>query len=603
MSALQTAPGRKRGIALILAAALVVAGSVAASQTTQSRELQPPSPEPVSVATSGTAYCPVVASEGQGAGVVLASGSDQPAEVVITRYDAGVPHPEPVRLLEAGTQATLPIPAEQLTQPITVDWRGGPVVAMYQQSDGTEVAAATCASEAATEWHLAGFDTSLGSVSLLHLFNPFQQDALVSLSFGTTEGRVELVIANELLVPANSSTVLNLAQFRPEAQDLAVTVSARAGRVIAQGEVTFAPPADNVEGVTGRVLVPAGAPSETVVVAEAASDAVTTSWLSLYNPAERAAAVQVQVSTPLGDASTLASETTVPAGGTTRISLDGLSALPRFGVQVTSVNGVGVVAARLSSIQDIQRTGVSLALGAPMAAESWTVAGGQPPDGTVTLYNPGSTVATASIDVVGGRPETWTAVQVPPNGLTSLSLAQATPQGPAIVSADVPVVAGVVNLRPESATAFWSATGLSGETLIGGGEALPAERDPGLSSIPAISATATPEPVGVDESGGGEGGLGPQVEPTVTTVPLPDIEPPVVPEDTAPAATPTTAEPPADSTEQPTESASPSPAPSATGEPSPGPSPLPPGQTEEGSLFGKTRRGVRVRPDRGPARP
>ncbi|WP_341250375.1 DUF5719 family protein [Euzebya pacifica] len=597
MSDLDRPRGRKRGVALLLASILVVVGSVAASQATTSRELAAPSPAAVDVATTGTAYCPITAEEGGGAALVLSSASDIDSEVAITRYVDGAPVVEPPSLLQAGTSATLPIPAAQLGQPLTVSWRGGPMVASYQLTDGEEVAVSGCATSPASQWHLTGFDTSLGSESLLHLMNPFDQDALVSLQFGTAEGRVELVIADELLVPAGSSEVLDLAQFRPEAPDLAVTVTSRAGRVVPQGQVRLAPPAENVEGPTGTALIEAvSRADEDIAVAEATSDDVTTSWLTVYNPGTRAAAVQLQVSTPLGDAASLASETTVPAGGTTRIDLQGLSALPRFGVRLTSVNGVGVVATRTSAIEDVQRTGVAVASAVPAAAVGWTVSGGQAASSTVTLYNPGAEVATANVQVAGGMPETWTAVAVPPNGVTSLSLSEATPEGPARVSTDLPLVAGVVNLRPESATAFWSATGVDTGALLGGGQAVAAQRDPGLTSIPAISATATPTPEVVDETGGAEGGVGSEAEdvgPSVTPVPLPEITPPVIPSSTASPAASGASEA-EDAAPTPSTTA---PAPAPSGEPSASPTPLPPGTSEEeGSLFGKVRRGHRRRP-------
>ena len=75
MSDLDRPRGRKRGVALLLASILVVVGSVAASQTTTSRELEAPSPTAVDAATTGTAYCPITAEEGSGAALVLSSAS------------------------------------------------------------------------------------------------------------------------------------------------------------------------------------------------------------------------------------------------------------------------------------------------------------------------------------------------------------------------------------------------------------------------------------------------------------------------------------------------------------------------------------------------
>lgn len=577
--------GRKRGVALLLLAVAVVAGSVAASQATTSRELEPPQAVEVPEATSGTAYCPVTAADGDGAVLQLAAVGDADAEVVLTRWADGVGTAEEPQLLPAGTTVTLPVAAEQLGQPVTVDWRGGPVVAQYQLVDGDEVAAAPCATSAAREWHLAGFDTSLGSVSVLHLFNPFGQDALVSLEFGTPEGRVELVIADELLVPHGTSIALNLAQFRPETPDLAVTVRTRAGRVVPQGQVDLGPPAENVEAVTGRALIPAAtAVSADALVHQAVADDVTSSWVTVYNPSERSAGVRMQVTTPLGDASALSSETTVPAGGTTRIDLGGLSALPTFGVHLTSLNGVGITATRVAAVQDGDRQGVAVALGAPEASEIWTLVGVSAPDGVVTLYNPADEPTTATLGAVGAGDLDWGAVTVPPNGLVELPVGDVELGGPVLVTAESPIVAGVVNLAEGEATEYWTAGGVRLRELIGGGMALPAQRDPALTTQPAVSATATPTPEAAVDGDVGEGGLGDAEDveptPTPTATPTPEITPPVV------------------STTDPTPTAPPSPSPSASAAPPPSPSeagasdaPTPtedasPVATEEGSLFG-----------------
>lgn len=575
--------GRKRGVAMLLLAIAVVAGSVAASRLTTSRELAPPEPQEVPEAMAGTAYCPVTAGEGDGAVLHVAAVGDADAEVVVTRWADGVASPGDRQVLPAGTSASLPVPAEQLSQPVTVEWRGGPVVAEYRLDDGEELAVATCATHAATTWHLAGFDTSLGSVSLLHLFNPFEQDALVSLEFGTPEGRVELVIADELLVPAGTSVVLNLAQFRPETPDLAVTVRARAGRVVPQGEIDLAPPAENVEGIVGRDLVPAvDAVGQQTLLHHAAAGEGTSSWLTIYNPGIRSAGVAVQVTTPLGDASTLASEVTIPAGGTTRIELDGLSALPDFGVRLTSLNGVGVTASRTTAVQDGDRQGIAVSAGVVEASAIWTVVGAQAPDGAVTLHNPGEEAVTATLGAVGADAAglEWDEVTVAPNGLTVLPVGDAVLEGPVLVTADGPLVAGVVNLAEAGSPSLWSASGIPLRELIGGGTALAAQRDPALTSQPAISATATPTPEAAVDSEGGEGDLGEATdaptEPTAT--PDPVITPPVVP------STPAPSDPAPEPTDPPAEDASDPPADAPSGaDADPSASPV---ATEEGSLFG-----------------
>ncbi|MGI9015618.1 MAG: DUF5719 family protein [Euzebya sp.] len=569
------ARGRKRGIALLLSAVLIAAASIAASQLTSAGQLTVAPLQSVDAATSGTAYCPIIATDTDTAQLEIASASlSQDSDIVITRFVDGEPVTGDTRLLEAGRSAVLDVPAEERAHPVSIDWRGGAVVAQYRLVDDTEQAVATCQTRPSDRWFLSGFDTNRGNTSTLHLFNPFGQDAVVRLRFGENAGPVDLVIADEITIPAGQVVVRDLAEFRPETADLAVTVTAQVGRVVPQGQITFGPAGEGLEAVTGRALLPATAvASEQLFIPDAISDDITQSWVTVYNPSDRPAAVQVGVSTPLGTAAELSSELTVPAGSTARVDLADLSALPRLGIRLDSVNGIGLVATRTTAISNADRTGVALESAVPMTDQNWAVPGGRSPDASVTLYNPGADVATANVQVAGGTPQTWTAVTVPPNALTELSLEGLAVEGAALVQSDLPLVAGVVSLSPETATAFWSASGVAQSSLVGGDDAIAVRRDPGLLSVPAVSATATPTPVPLPPGPGGEGQLDPSPSPSIIA---------------EPSVTPTAAE---GVTPAPIGTASEQP--SGAPDESSGPTPLPPATTEEGSLFGKVRRGGR----------
>ncbi|WP_370327786.1 DUF5719 family protein [Euzebya sp.] len=567
--------GRKRGIALLLVAVLVAGASVAASQLTDPAAMTAaPTPEPVTAATSGTAYCPAVAGEGDTAQLEIASASaTEPSEITVTRYVDGQPISDAPRQLAAGTSEVLEIPDAQRAVPFAIEWRGGPVVAQHAIADDTERALATCATQPSDRWYLAGFDTNRGNTSTLHLFNPFGSDAVVQLRFGTLEGPVDLVIADELTVPAGEVVSRDLAEFRPETADLAVSVVARSGRVVPQGEVVRGPAGEGLEAITGRALVPASpTPGPTLLLPEALVDDVTESWVTVYNPADRHAAVEVQVSTPLGTASTLASELTVPAGGTARIDLADLSALPRMGVRLESVNGIGLVASRTSAVRDGERTGVTITPAVGTADEEWVVPGAVGTDAVLTVFNPGTAVATATVEVAGDPVDGADGIEVPPNALVEVPLGDVEGGGAALVTADLPVVAGVVSLGEGAAATYWSATGVPLSELIGGGQALPPRRDPSLSSRPAVSATATPTPTPVPDRGG-EGQL--DATPTPTIIGPPSETPTPSPGAVPPAET--------------TEPATTEPAPTETGTGQPGPDPGGPDAaptTTEDSLFG-----------------
>jgi len=131
----------------------------------------------------------------------------------------------------------------------------------WRSTDRTETIAAPCEPAPGRRWHAAGFDTTLGSTSTLHLFNPFGEDATVSLIFATPDGPVRLVATDNLVVPAGTSRQLDLGRFQPEIADLGVTAEVASGRIVAQGEVDIGPPGKS-RGVSGRALLRAAEEAE-----------------------------------------------------------------------------------------------------------------------------------------------------------------------------------------------------------------------------------------------------------------------------------------------------------------------------------------------------
>lgn len=568
--------GRKRGLALIVAAIVLATATVAAARLTERPATNPPATATAPEATSGTAYCATLGLEGDAAQLEIASASaTEDSQIVITRFVDGRSVSDEPRLLEAGESAVLDIPDDQLSVPIAVEWRDAPVVAQYRRVDGDQEAVANCETRPSDRWYLSGFDTNRGNTSSLYLFNPFGQDAVVELRFGTPQGQVDLVIADEITVPAGEVVARDLAEFRPETADLAVSVIARSGRVIPQGQLVRGPAGEGLEAITGTALVSAAVmPSDLLYVADARSDETVQSWVTVYNPSERDAAVQVQVTTPLDSAEALATELTVPAGGTTRVELADLSALPVMGVSLDSVTGIGLVASRTSAALAGEGAGLATAVAVPTTDRQWTVAGGRSPDSTLSLFNPGSEVASAEVRMAGGEGEGWDAVEVPPNGVTHLRFEDLPAAGPALVTADRPLVAGVSSDGGDGES-FWSASGVARTLLSGGGDTVIARRDARLAVQPVVAATATPSVPA--ESAPEERAPGEPPDPT----PTPSfVSPPAVTPTPSPGLGPATRP-----TVEPAETG-PTSTPATDGGPPTTPAPGSPPPTEEGSLFG-----------------
>lgn len=477
--------------ALTLVALLVVtAAAVEVSSPAVAVQAEPIAVDPPS---SGTWYCPVTASAEETAVVSVAAATERESTVTLVRYPEGVATAdEPVQVTaDAPIEVTLTEAAA--ATPVSLRWNGGPVVASWRV-EGQDTAGAPCAPDSSPQWHITGFDTSAQSASRLHLFNPFGVPAVAEVTFGTPTGPVALVLTDNITVQPGTSVALDLNEYEPEQLDLAVTVEVLAGRMVAQGSVTFAP-TENQPGPRGRVVLQAVAePAESSFVPEASSGEGLTSWLSVFNPGEREAAVELRVSDALPESPALLGETSVPAGGVARIEVAEASSSESFGVSVLGVNGVPVVVTRLTWTATDAGEGVSAGLGGQPSA-TWAAAGGRTADSSTALYlyNPLGEDVTVEVDAGAQTPAEWSGLALEPNERVSLPLADVGDL-PAIgvrVRAGGPVVAGLASSSSGENPRYWTAGAVPGSVWEGQGTRPPLRRDPSLSTQPLP--TATPE--------------------------------------------------------------------------------------------------------------
>ncbi len=368
------------GAIAALAVILVLVGAAGAVEVFSApvpRDLQTTvGQEPV---PAGTWYCPVTAGESEESRLEVAAVGDEPSTVVVMRYkDAKVVDDPPVDVT-VGQPLEIPLAASEASKPIAVRWQGGPSVAHWRvdgdkgggQDGNGDSAAAACEPGPSQTWHFAGFDTTIGTKSTLHLFNPYGEDAVARLRFSTPEGPVDLVIADNLLVQAGTSTQIDLSEFQPEEPDLGVTVDVLSGRLVSQGQVA-------VDGGSGGRAVVRGVatPALQWAVAEVRSGETSAAWLSVQNPSDRDAAIEVQVSDPSTEETALLGETSVPAGGLVRIDLTGASAEPNFGLAVTSVNETPVVVSASWTLRTAEGRGLAVSLAAGRSSTEWALPGG-----------------------------------------------------------------------------------------------------------------------------------------------------------------------------------------------------------------------------------
>lgn len=460
----------------------------------------PPEEVPQDPAQAGAWYCPATAGDEESAVLSVAAVGDAPSRTRVYRYPEGQAVGDDPVTVAPGDEHTLVLGPGESSRPVTVRWEGGPAVATWRIEAG-DTPAAPCAPGPAERWHLAGFDTATGSRSLLHLFNPYTEDAVARVVFATPEGPVRLVLTDNIFVAAGTSTAIDLGEFQPEQPDLGAIVEVLSGRLVAQGEVRMAPVGER-QGPTGRLLMPAAtAPATAWSFGYARADEGSNSWLSVLNTSEREAAVAVRVSNPTPEAGV--QEHSVPSGGVLRIDLAELSTEPEFGVSVESVNEVPVVVHRTVHLRTGGREGLAGSRGGRPATR-WALVGGGAGDrrGRVNVYNPGTEPVTVTVRTSGEEPADWQDRSLPPNGWTAFDLADVDPvrtQIPALVDASGPVVAELRSHYPAGRLRLWTAVGVP-ETAWTGPPTRPAvRRDPSLSTRPLQVA---PSDDGVDAVGG-----------------------------------------------------------------------------------------------------
>ena len=486
--ATQPPPPAGRGRALtvlgVLAVVLLLAG--AADIVAAPAPPTPPPPVEQPPAQAGTWYCPSVAGEGERATLTIAAVGDEASQVVVGRYGQGRAVHDAPRTLEPGADVTVQLTGEDAAAPATVRWTGGPAVTTWRV-DGDRTASAPCEPAPSERWMIAGFNSVRGSVPTLHLFNPFTADAVVRLVFATAEGAQPLALTENVLIAAGGTTSINLRRYQPEVPDLGVVIDVLAGRVIAQGEQRVDPPGQT-EGSSGRLLLAAApAPSDSWYFDYAADGDGTESWLSVLNPNDAPAAVEIRVSTPSQEVATIVGEVSVPPGALSRIELAGVSTQPGFGVSVKVVNDEPVVVTSQTALQTSGRSVVAGGLGAPALSTDWALvgAGANRRNGLISLFNPGPDVAT--VDAVRpGSPPGWAGVTLEPNTRRILDLADAgedLDSIPVRVTADVPIVAGLRSTAAQGAALrLWLGIGVPESEWIGPGARPPVQRNEALST-------------------------------------------------------------------------------------------------------------------------
>ncbi len=404
---------------ILLAVVVVFAAAIVADQVGAERDdssspgrTEPGPSIPGADALSVSWYCPegTGAPDGRAAEtVVLANVGDADAEATVTALTGGDAEPARRRVdvpargqteVEVASLTDAPegiVSAGVIGGPgVVVEAFGGQVVVEHAIERNDDIAMGPCARAPSPEWYFAGGTTVRGTEMFLSLFNPFGDDAVVDVTFLTDTGVQTPEDVRALVVPRRSRITVLVHEEARRQVEVATTIRARTGRVIAEQSLAF----DGSEGPAGLALslgATAAARSWTFPFGTAAEGRVQT--VSVVNVGTTS--TEAEVSTVLDGDETQAPQT-VPVPGRTVASVEvgaGLDPETAYAVDVRATGNAPVVAEELLTTVSPSESGVALQVGATAPASRWAFAGipAADADGVISVLNPSSRPVTVTL--------------------------------------------------------------------------------------------------------------------------------------------------------------------------------------------------------------
>ncbi|MCU0309430.1 MAG: DUF5719 family protein [Acidimicrobiales bacterium] len=370
---------------------------VVAAIAVQGDEVEPAPPPtdrvtPVALgadADGSTWYCAagsatgVVSGDGAGTGeqvVVIANLSDRAVGGLFTVVPSeGASASEPIEVpahtrIEVRASAIVVAPWAS----VVVELDGGEVAVEHALEGPGGRSVSPCASQPSPTWYFPAGTTRAGTTMLLALFNPFPGEASVDLSFETEDGTRTPQQFQGLVVPGGRVTVVDVSAVVTLRAQIATTVTARNGRIIAEQVLVSDGTDGSAVGLTSVLGAPAPALDWVFPELGPAAEG-RTSTMAVLNPGDADAEVEVQVL--LDDPAVNGTvEPFVLTVGPTSYGVVDLYADGRLPegvggwVMVRSTNGVPIVAERLDGgTEEADRPGLVAMVGAPVQAGRWIV--------------------------------------------------------------------------------------------------------------------------------------------------------------------------------------------------------------------------------------
>lgn len=263
-----------------------------------------------------------------------------------------------------------------------VEVSGGGVTVDQRLSGSSGVSMSPCASAASDAWFVPTGTTTKDARELLALFNPFPAQAIVDLSFVTSDGFRAPPAVQGYVVPGRHLSVIELESAIGRHEQVSTQVRARSGR-LAVGRLQLFDGTDpaHPKAVAGSL----GAPAPATVWSFAdglVSDTVKETY-TVFNPSNESANVQLEITldNPATNGVVDPIQLTVPRQSYAQVVMKDQPRVPAgigHSVVVRALNGVPVVPERVvTAFAPGPRNGYSPALGAPFVARRWVFAEGR----------------------------------------------------------------------------------------------------------------------------------------------------------------------------------------------------------------------------------
>lgn len=452
--------GVRRGLIVLLLAGTLVFGLVVdQGLTTPSRDgawlpgvspeapgLEVPPPETLSAAW----YCAEGTSNRGGRAdetVFLANAGELAVQATVTVLRG---EEKPARQsVEVPARARVSVKISDIVRTedpgVVVEVFGGNVAVEHQLAGSGDIATAPCARRPAAQWFFAGGTTVKGTQDHLALLNPFEDDALVDITFFTEEG-VEVPDALQgLILPPRTRVTVPVHEHVLRREIAAAEVTARNGRIVAERSVS----------------IPGGGDQRGLAVWHGATE-VASDWsfpegrirkgltedLWILNPSQLDTEVEVLVR-PDGDQVVAPVPVPVPARSAVSYSVGELLERGGHALRVSAVGSEDVVVVvEIASGDPAPRRGYAVYPGIVEPAAKWLFPAGSADeefDEWIVVENPSDEEVTVSISVLAGGvllvPEGFGELKVAPGARNSFRLGDAIKRSdlPVIVEADRPV--------------------------------------------------------------------------------------------------------------------------------------------------------------------